>query len=128
MKKCLKISIILLIIMLICFFITKVYASSGLDNAIKGGDDFLSKSNPNSTTIKENTIRSESFNIFNVVSTIGIIASVLVVTLLGLKMMISSVEEKAKIKEKLLPALIGCIIIFGAFVIWKIVINVLQSV
>ena len=39
-------------------------------------------------------------------------------------------EEHAKaaqVKENLIPYVIGCVIIFGAFGIWKIVLTVLQS-
>ena len=34
--------------------------------------------------------------------------------------MIGSAEEKAQIKDALIPFVIGCIVIFGAFGIWKI--------
>ena len=40
--------------------------------------------------------------------------------ILGIKFMIGSAEEKAQIKDALIPFVIGCIVIFGAFGIWKI--------
>ena len=36
-------------------------------------------------------------------------------------------EEKVKVKETLIPYVAGCIIIFGAFTIWKVVVEVLKS-
>ena len=36
-------------------------------------------------------------------------------------------SKKAQIKENIIPYVIGCVIIFGAFGIWKIVLTVLQS-
>lgn len=42
--------------------------------------------------------------------------------------MVGSVEQKAKVKDSLLPYIIGCIVIFGAFGIWKIVLTILENV
>ena len=41
--------------------------------------------------------------------------------------MISSVEEQAKIKELLVPYVAGCIVIFGAFGIWKLAVNIFKG-
>ena len=38
--------------------------------------------------------------------------------------MLGSMEEKAQIKEALIPFVIGCIVAFGAFGIWKIFITI----
>ena len=38
--------------------------------------------------------------------------------------MMASAEDKAKIKEAMIPYVIGCIVIYGAFFIWKVVIMV----
>ena len=43
---------------------------------------------------------------------------------MGIKFMIGSVEEKAEIKAALVPFVIGCIVVFGAFGIWKIVVTI----
>ena len=42
--------------------------------------------------------------------------------------MLGSVEEKADIKGLLIPYIVGCIIIFGAFAIWKLVVDILQGI
>ena len=38
-----------------------------------------------------------------------------------------SVEEKANIKEVLVPYVVGCIVIFGAFAIWKLIVTILGN-
>lgn len=48
-----------------------------------------------------------------VVSNIGIILSVLMSGILGIKYMVSSVEEKAEFKKDMLPYLIGALLVFG---------------
>jgi hypothetical protein len=51
----------------------------------------------------------------------------LVGVILGIQFIVSATEGKAKIKEKLIPYCIGCIVVFGAFGIWKLVINILKD-
>lgn len=42
--------------------------------------------------------------------------------------MTGSVEQKAKVKDSLVPYVAGCIVIFGAFGIWKMVLIILENV
>ena len=37
------------------------------------------------------------------------------------------INERAKVKEVLIPYIAGCIVIFGAFTIWKIIVTILQN-
>ena len=64
--------------------------------------------------------------IYNILLAIGMIIAVVVGSILGIKFMISSVEEQAKIKELLVPYVAGCVVIFGAFGIWKIAVNLFK--
>ena len=54
------------------------------------------------------------------------IIAVIVGTILGIKFMVSSIEEKAKIKEILLVYIIGCVVLVGAFSLWKIIVNLMS--
>ena len=47
--------------------------------------------------------------------------SLIVVALLGIKYMIATVDEKASIKKQAIPILIGCVLLFGAVNIAKII-------
>ena len=42
--------------------------------------------------------------------------------------MVGSVDQKAKVKDSLIQYIVGCIVIFGAFGIWKIVLTILENV
>ena len=59
--------------------------------------------------------------------TIGSIISVAALAILGIKYMISSVEEKAKYKETMIAYVIGCLLVFGisnvTSIIYNLVIN-----
>ena len=41
--------------------------------------------------------------------------------------MCGSVEQQAKVKEMLMPYAIGCIVIFGAFGIWKLAVTIFSQ-
>ena len=42
--------------------------------------------------------------------------------------MAGSVEQKAKVKDSLVPYIVGCTVIFGAFGIWKLVVTILRGI
>jgi len=63
----------------------------------------------------------------NTLIVVGIIVVSIVGLILGIKFMIGSVEQKAQIKESIFPFIIGCVVIFGAFGIWKIVLTILNQ-
>ena len=64
---------------------------------------------------------------FKLLMAIGIVVMILVGTIIGIQFMVASAEDKAKLKETLIPYVIGCAVIFGAFTIWSIAVNILQS-
>ena len=60
-------------------------------------------------------------------ATIGVIVAVIGIIFLGIKYMTGAAEEQAKVKETLIPFVIGCIVVFGAFAIWSAVVNIIQN-
>ena len=75
------------------------------------------------TDQSSNKVMDMGNKIIGAIQLIGSIVSVLTLVVLGIKYMMASVEEKANVKESLTPYFIGCIVVFGAFGIWKLVIN-----
>ena len=66
--------------------------------------------------------------IVSVIEAVGIILSVIILIVIGIKYMLGSVEEKADVKGLLIPYIAGCVIVFGSFAIWKLVVTILQGV
>ena len=66
------------------------------------------------------------YKIYNILTISGMIIAVIVGTILGIKFMVSSIEEKAKIKEILIVYIIGCVVLVGAFSLWKIIVNLMS--
>lgn len=121
-KNLLKI-IIIMVIFIIAYM--PISNASALENIFTEGDKFieLGISEGGSNVIDENKLKIEINNVYNIVFAIGVALSVVVGAILGIKFMIGSVEEQAKIKETLIPYMLGCLVVFGAFGIWKIVIT-----
>ena len=59
-------------------------------------------------------------DIYNILFPLGVAVTVIIGGALGIKFMTASAEDKAKVKESLVPYVIGCIAIYGAFGIWKL--------
>lgn len=86
-----------------------------------GADEFLSSAESQA----DNSSLQDFSNIMsNAFIGIGTAVAVIYATILGIKYMIGSMEEKAEIKESLVPFIIGCIVLFGAFGIWKMVVKI----
>lgn len=92
---------------------------------IGGADDFISAAVGN--PINQGGLEEASDTIASTLIVVGVVASMVVITALGIKFMTSSVEEKAKIKQTLIPFTVGCLLIVGGFTIWSIVMSLLQN-
>lgn len=81
-----------------------------------------------SSAINTAELKETSDYMFKLLTAIGIVVMFLVGTIIGIKFMIASAEDKAKVKEALIPYVIGCAVIFGAFTIWSVVVDLGQDI
>lgn len=124
MKLKSMIIILTLIIIINTITISPIYAMS---NIIKDGQNFLNKGQLVDDVIDTEALKSTSDFIFNMFLTIAIVLAIGIGTVLGIKFITSSVEGQAKIKEALVPYVVGCVVIFAAFPIWSFMVNVGQE-
>lgn len=111
---------ILFVLLLLTIQFTPISLSAeGLDNVISGGDDFLLASDGIEEKLSTDKMKNVSNTIYNILLGTGIIIAVVIATVLGVQYMTSSAEDKAQIKESMIPFIIGCVVVFGAFLIWK---------
>lgn len=126
LNKTIKIFIILICI--IPILTTCVYADFSIGDIFKGADGFIENGiNDDGPTIKEDDLQEMSNLLYNTLLIIAIVIAVIVGLVIGIQFMTGSVAQKAKVKETLIPYIAGCIVIFGAFVIWKLVVNILSK-
>lgn len=126
----LKITLIFLIFIISTILLkNNVYASSySISNIFIDAENFLQVGNSASETINTNALKDTSTFIFNLLSSIGLVVAIIVGMVLGIQFMISSAEDKAKVKEALIAYTISCVVLFGAYGIWSAVINMVQDV
>ena len=105
-------------------FQLKTYAVESLDDIINGGDDFIISAD--SENIDEDKMKATSDTVYTVLFSLGIIAAVIIATILGVQYILAGADSKAKIKESMIPFVIGCIVLFSAFAIWKAVVLALK--
>lgn len=96
------------------------------DEIIKEGNSFIQSGTEQ--TIKQDQVQQASTTLYNVLLSIGMFAAIAIGVYLGIKFMSSSADDKAKVKEALIPYIVGCVVIFGAFGIWKLLIMLLQPI
>ncbi len=75
----------------------------------------------------DDQIETIGSKIFTAISNVGIVASVVVVAILGVKYMLGSVDERAEYKKSMMPYLIGAFLVFGASIIGKAVYNAFSN-
>lgn len=115
---------IITLITLIIVMLTPISNASAMDSIMQDGDSFLQEGkNTGSNLIDQSQLKANINDVYNIIFTIGVALSVVIGAVLGIKFMMGSVEEQAKVKETLLPYATGCIVVFGAFGIWKLIIT-----
>lgn len=119
-------------IMLLFFIIVFIGISSstvfaeGLSDVISGGDDFISSGN-SGNKIDESLLKQTSSQIYNILLTIGIVVDLVVGIIIGIRLMTSEAENKAEAKKSLMVFVVGSVIVFGAFGIWKVLVTFLST-
>ncbi len=120
MKSILKRIILISICLILIFSINVV--SYGWSEIFSDGDDFIDQASNEYATISASSIQSLSSYLSKILLTAGILLSVVIGIILGIQFMIGGVEGQAKVKEMLVPYIVGMVIVFGAYGIWRLAI------
>ena len=73
--------------------------------------------------VEVDTMKKAGNSVVKVVSTIGVVTSVVMLVVLGIKYMMGSTDEKANYKKSLLPYVIGASLVFAASSIAQLIYN-----
>lgn len=111
MKSIKRFFIIFLTIFLVIIMTTNIYALQSLDGVL---EDMKGVKDVDSTLSSSSGVGAVLNDAIGLLQLAGTGISVITVTLLGIKYMLTSVEQRAEIKNKAVPIVIGCIILFGA--------------
>ena len=116
--------IICLIVILVMMFTVNVCATDTLGDIINGANSFVSQP----TGVDETTLANLIKSLTNIGLAVGTIVAVVAGIIIAIKFMTDGAQGKADLKTALTPYVIGVAILFGAYGIWVIVINVFTSV
>ena len=127
MKKYKKLLINIMVIFIILFnlFIPNAYAGP-LQDIMNRADGFVNNGENGENVINTNALKEGSNTLYNVLLVIGIAVAFIWGIVLGIQFVTGSLGEKADVKKNLIVYVIGCIIIFGAFGIWRLLLQLLQ--
>lgn len=73
------------------------------------------------------TLQDKANGIIGVITTIGVVVSVISLIAIGIKYMLGSVEEKAEYKETLKPYLIGAFLVFTVSLVPQLIYQFMQN-
>ena len=127
MKKYKKLLINVMAIFIIVFnlFIPNAYAGP-LQDIMNRAEGFVNNGENGGNVINNDALKEGSNTLYNVLLVIGIAEAFIWGIVLGIQFITGSLGEKADVKKNLIVYIIGCIIIFGAFGIWKLLLQLLQ--
>ncbi len=132
MVKC--IITILLTVSIMFSYSEITFASTSIGDVVEGahgfedaGESLDSNTVSGSMTVDDSGIQEVSGVMYNAFLIVGIVVAVIVGLIIGIKFMTGNAQEQAKVKETIIPYIAGCIIIFGAYTIWRIVVTVLNT-
>lgn len=127
MKKYKKLLINIMVIFIILFnlFIPNAYAGP-LQDIMNRAAGFVNNGENGGNVINNDALKEGSNTLYNVLLVIGIAVAFIWGIVLGIQFITGSLGEKADVKKNLIVYLVGCVIIFGAFGIWKLLLQLLE--
>ncbi len=100
----------------------------GLDDMIEDAEAFEKKKGEEDVKFSQDKLQVFSSDLYSVLFVTATVVSVLVGIVIGFRYMVGSVEEKAEYKKLLVPYLAGCVAVYGALGIWKLLVTMLGSI
>ena len=127
MKK-IKILIIVIIMLFLIFPIPVKASDRDLSDVFQVGEDFISEgSETDLNFIDDETVASVN-DIGRFLTAVGLTILVCVTLIMGIKYMMATPNDKAKLKKRLIGLLIASFVIFFSYTIWSTIVNQMESV
>lgn len=100
---------------------------SNLDDTITAAEDFIDSAD-DTANVSESALQDFSNTFYGIFLAVATVVTVIVGIIIGIKYMMSSAGEKANVKQMLLPYVVGCVVVYGSFGIWALVVSLLSSI
>lgn len=110
-------------------FTTNYTYANSISDALARADAFIKEGeNQASEAMDTEKINEASSVIYNILLTVGMAAAIIIGVVLGIQFITSGVDEQANIKQALIPYIVGCVVVFGSFGIWKIAVTLMKNI
>lgn len=122
MKKTVKVLTLLLIVITLISFTTSVFAAQGTEitpSELEGKINYGDSSDTGD-------LMTKAGKVMGMIRNVAVIASVIIIMVLGVKYMLGSVEEKADYKKSFVPLIIGIILVVSATSIATFIIGIIK--
>lgn len=118
----------LTLLMLICFLL--LYMSYSVDAVdFSMADEFIEAGRSSTTGLSDlSSIGTEFTSIGQILTYIGSGVLVGAMAYMGILYIISPPEKQAKLKQQLIGLVVSAVVIFGAYYIWKFIVELLENV
>ena len=73
-------------------------------------------------------LKDKTQNILGIIQNLGIVLSVIILMIIGIKYMLGSVEEKSEYKKTMIPYLIGAAIVFSGTTLPQIIYQLASNI
>ncbi len=100
-------------------------AEESLEEVITDGNRFTSTGE---LKLDPDNLQNFSRTMYNILLAVGVAVAVIVGAIIGIKLMVAPIEERAEAKKLLVPYVAGCVIVFAGFGIWQLVVTILQGI
>ena len=118
MKKTIIILSVVILLITISFFNFSYGTDLGL------GDD-LSKYRGGE--VESSKVKEIAGNLLGAIQAVGVVVSVVMLTVIGIKYMLGSIEEKAEYKKTLLPYIVGAFMVFAVTTIPQLIYTFMKN-
>ena len=120
MKIAIKIiSIISIALVLISIMPVPCNAAISIDDIQSSANKFLDQGKKANSPISVSDMKSELLPIAEILTMIGTGVVIICAIVIGIKYMVASPDEQAKLKKQMVGLVVATIVIFGAYGIWK---------
>lgn len=109
MNKTIKMISALLIAVLLIATMSSVCLATDYQGIISGVDD-----SANGATVDTSKINTTAGKVIKLIRNVAAIAAVVILSILGIKYMVGSTEERAEYKKSFIPLIVGAIVVVSA--------------
>lgn len=115
-----------------CIIITLSQGVFALEEIINMGENWVTTgkdvAETDQLTLDTSLLKTKLSAIYNVFLVAATIIAIIVGAILGVKFMAAGIDKKVEVKQALFPYLISCLVVFGSFGIWRLVVVLMSEI